>query len=89
MRVTSLASRAEYYREMAAQSAERAAKAVDPLVKKTYQDLNRQWLHLAQHAERAVTGGPTPFLVQPEPREPTKHRGNPVAKRALHVRQLS
>ena len=61
-----LSSRAEYYRVLAARSAQRAAEAADPLVKKSYEDLGRQWLHLAGHAERAEFKALDDLPLQPD-----------------------
>jgi hypothetical protein len=51
---------------MADRSAQRAAEASDPIVKKSYEDLARQWLHLAQHAERPGISQGEDQPVQPD-----------------------
>ena len=43
--------RAEQYRAKAQECAQRAKTARDPEAKRTYEDLARQWLGLAEQAE--------------------------------------
>jgi hypothetical protein len=45
-------TRAEQYRIQAKECAERAKLAPDPETKRTYEDMERQWLGLAKQAEK-------------------------------------
>jgi hypothetical protein len=60
-------SKAAFYRDRAAECALRAAEATAPDIKKSYEDLEAQWLRLAEHHERAERSRPTAPSTQPEP----------------------
>jgi len=47
-----MSSKADHYRAKAAECEQKVKEMLDPEVKRSFADLARQWLHLAEYAEQ-------------------------------------